>query len=121
MTVPDPHIEQIRHMVLETYGGQRLQENTWPGAVMILLAEIDRLRTELAARGSIEPGTEERTILPATGNDHDMTETFMEVSHGEGNTDGDEIHVLIRSNDEEFAQGWFSLPDLLTALTGVKR
>lgn len=60
------------------------------------------------------------TIIPATGNEeksHDNYDTFLEVSGGGGNFyPGPEVHLLMRSNDGEFAQGWFPLDAVLAAI-----
>jgi hypothetical protein len=47
---------------------------------------------------------------------HDSNDSFLEVSVGSGNTDQPEVHLLIRSNDGDFAQSWFDLADLRAAL-----
>ena len=60
--------------------------------------------------------------LAATGNNwgpHETHHTFLEIETGDitnGNTDEPEVHLLIRSNDGEFAQGWFLLSEIRKAL-----
>ena len=46
----------------------------------------------------------------------DIYDTFLEVSGGGGNTSVPEVHLLMRSNDGEFSQGWFVLSALKEAL-----
>lgn len=58
------------------------------------------------------------TLLQATGNNLDRPDehTFLEVSGGGGNTGVPEVHLMLRSNDGEFAQGWFVLDQLEDAV-----
>jgi len=60
------------------------------------------------------------TILPATGNMvkfHNRNKVYLEVSGGYGNgIYYQEVHLLMRSEDGDFAQGWFSLEGLRLAL-----
>lgn len=63
----------------------------------------------------------EETVIGATGNgmkSHDTYDTFMEVTGGEGNLweSEPEVHLLLKSNDGDFAQGWFRVSDLLVAI-----
>lgn len=63
------------------------------------------------------------TPIPATGNgmkSHDTYDTFLEVSGGSGNRNEPEVHLLLRSNDGDFAQGWFLIEDVLGAITAAK-
>lgn len=60
--------------------------------------------------------------IPATGNGmktSDRRDGFLDVSGGEGNTTEKEVHLLIRTNDGDFAQGWFLLADVQAALSQV--
>lgn len=59
-----------------------------------------------------------KTVVPATGNivKPGRHETFVEVTGGEGNLDGGEVHLLLRSDGGELAQGWFPASDLLGAI-----
>lgn len=59
-------------------------------------------------------------IIEATGNEtksHSNYDTFLEVTGGSGNFyPGPEVHLLMRSNDGEFSQGWFPADQLLAAI-----
>lgn len=65
-------------------------------------------------------GYTEKIIIEATGNatkSHSNYDTFLEVTDGFGNFyPGPEVHLLMRSNDGEWAQGWFSVDQLLAAI-----
>lgn len=61
------------------------------------------------------------TILIATGDGSENYPTVLEVSGGSGNTDYPEIHLLIHSEDDEFAQGWFNFHDLVEALLKARK
>lgn len=68
---------------------------------------------------------EDGTRIAATGNgmkSHDLHDTFMTISGGSGNRGGQEVHVLIESNDGEyFAQSWFPLDEVLRAVEAARR
>lgn len=60
-------------------------------------------------------------VIPATGNgmkSHATYDAFLEVSHGWGNSPAPEVHLLMRSNDGDFAQGWFRIDALMEAVHG---
>lgn len=65
---------------------------------------------------------ENKITIAATGNkmkSHDSYDTFLEISGGIGNGyPNGEVHLLMRSNDGEFSQGWFPLDVLLAELKG---
>lgn len=67
----------------------------------------------------------ETIIIEATGNEtesHSNYDTFLEVSGGSGNFyPGPEVHLLMRSNDGEFAQGWFPVDQLLAAIEKTRQ
>lgn len=59
------------------------------------------------------------TVIEATGNGmktHDRYDTFLEVTGGSGNRQAPEVHLLMRSNDGEFSQGWFYIYELRDAI-----
>lgn len=68
---------------------------------------------------------ENRITLSATGNgmkSHDKYDTFLELSGGDGNSPYiAEVHLLIRSNDGDFAQGWFDIDVLIAELEGLRQ
>ncbi len=59
-------------------------------------------------------------VIPATGNSG-RSDVFLEVSWGVGNLDEDEpeVHLMMRTDYGDFAQGWFRLADL-TSLTPLE-
>lgn len=60
--------------------------------------------------------------IAATGNEmksHDNDDVFLQLSGGSGNGyENGEIHLLIRSNNGAFCQGWFPYDVLLAELKG---
>jgi len=62
----------------------------------------------------------EAKIIPATGNgmkSHATYDGFLEVTQGQGNRNEPEVHLLMRSNDGDFAQGWFLIGEVLSAVS----